>query len=486
MTKPANAVRKVGGMIGLAMAVRIISQGLGLLLVLVAGRLLSIEEFGLFALSMIALNLSTATLYSGVYDFVLKEPDFHAHRSTAFTMHMAICLFFSGLILVLAAITHFAFGATELALYIASTAAIPILLMLACWHEAVLLRKGDVTGYYWIMLACEVLGFAAAVSLLFAGFGVWALILGRYVGSLGMAVLLSIVGVSLPALGWAAQQVKEISRYSAGLYSSAMMTFFSSYSADILIGGVLNARSVGLFRMGSRMATAAYDVGSQATRIVAWQALGRSAREGGLQDGMWVKIYALFVLFVMIALGSVFILAKPLTLLVLGERWLEMIPILRIICVLYMIRAIDLISMVQLSAAGDTGFVFKAKCLQLIILLVSIFATVRFGSVAVAFGLYPSAVVLFCVYVRRLIATTGVTLGSFVREMIPVGICAGATLLAVFFACGALASQMLFLQLIGPIAFGGSVMILLMFFPLRTWVVETSQAVSVAILPRAE
>ena len=173
------------------MGVRVVSQSMTLVLLLVAGRFLTADLFGVFVLSSIVMNFAIIQLYTGVYHYVLKEPDFEEGKRTAFSLQLLIAFLYAGAIGGAAYLVWITGSGELLAQLIAATALVPIIMIVSSWQEAVLLRNGHVKVYYGALFLSEVGGFCLALGMLFAGFGVWALVANRYFSAIAVAILLT-------------------------------------------------------------------------------------------------------------------------------------------------------------------------------------------------------------------------------------------------------------------------------------------------------
>jgi len=470
-------------MVGLGMVARIASQVMTLVLLLLAGRFLTIELFGIFALAVILLNFSQTIMFSGVYAYLLKEPDIRPTLPTAFTLHCSVAGFFFLAILLVAFIITFIPGQMLLAKLVASTCGIPLISLIGCWQEALSLRRHKVRYYYLSLLTSEVLGFALGVWMLVNDYGVWSLVASRYVAFTVIASMLFLAARSLPRPGWNRDHARRIIDYGAGLYGSAALTFLTLYWSDIAIGALLNARAVGLFRMGARTATAAFDIFAQTTRVLAWQVTGRYSREGRLHEPVWVTMYACLITLVAAGLGSMAVLGEDLTLVILGEDWLPMVPVLQIVCLARIIATFDLVVAAQLAAAGDTKFLFRVRVGEALILFVTVFAGVSFGPVGVALGLIPPTLYVAVRNVRRVLAMTDATFAGMLSSVWPAFVIALATVAAALLGRTLLVDLSPLLRLAGSSLIGVAGFFLAAFLLFRQWTVGQIRALSDALMP---
>lgn len=414
-----SGAQRAGGLAALGTGVRIASQVMSLALLLVAGRVLSVEAFGLFALAVILINLAQHLLYSGVYAFILRQPDLEPYRGTALTLQWIIALAFALLILSVVGLIWLIAPQSPLATLVLATAPLPLIGVAGCWQEAHVLRAGRVAPYYASLLVSEVIGFVLGLYLLQAGFGVWSLIFSRYATGVMFALGLSLFAPKWPKPEFRRGPLSEMLGFSLGLYGSSGLTFFTAYAADVIIGAVLNTRAVGLYRMGARTATAAYDIFAQTTRVLSWQVVGRNSREGRVRDPVWLSMYALVLCVILTALGTMAVLAQPLTAVILGPDWADMVSVLQIIAGVRVVGALDLVATAHFTAAGESRFLLRLRLVEAGLLLLCVGALVWSGPVGVAMALWPPALVMWGVFLRRLIAETGVSAGQVARELAP-------------------------------------------------------------------
>ena len=132
----SQQVGKAGSTVVLATGARIVSQLITLSVLVLAGRFLSPELFGVFVLATIFLNIASSLQYSGIYNYILREGGLRTHIRSAFTLHALFGLLFSIGIVVLAGLIHVFGGSRLLVLLILTTAPIPLGLIFTSWFEA--------------------------------------------------------------------------------------------------------------------------------------------------------------------------------------------------------------------------------------------------------------------------------------------------------------------------------------------------------------
>ena len=210
------------------------------------------------------------------------------------------------------------------------------------------------------------------------------------------------------------------------------------------------------------------------------------AREEKLSADLWTSLLVINLSIMLFVLGSLSLLAEEFVAVMLGEKWMAMVPVLQILCWAKMITSADQIVSAQLAAAGHTSFLFRSRLIEAAILLVALLATVNFGIIAVAFGMFPSVIVYVMRLVHKLTRLTDTTMLAVGKTMLP-GLALGAAgLLTVFAATRLLDAQgpivtIAVTAIVGTLAYVATALV-----PMRGWTLDLLHTVSTAILPAKE
>ena len=210
------------------------------------------------------------------------------------------------------------------------------------------------------------------------------------------------------------------------------------------------------------------------------------AREKRLSAELWTSLLVINLSIMLFVLGSLSLLSHELIAVMLGGEWMAMVPVLQILCWAKIITSADQIVSAQLAAAGHTAFLFRSRVLEAIILLVALLCTVHFGIIAVAFGMFPSALVYVLRLTHKLTRLTDTTMLAVGRAVLP-GLALGAAgLLVVFGASMLLEAQGPIVTIAVTAIVGVVTYVVTAFVAMRTWTLGLLHTVSTAILPASE
>ena len=391
----ARFVRAGGGTAVIAMAARVSGQFAMVAVTLVATRHLAPADFGVFAIAGALVMLARTMLYTGPFEYLLKLPHDASQPQGAGACLAATLLVAAGWITLLSALglaAPFVFRGGSVAPVILALAPSVLLGALAAFAESLLLRSGAVRRYYAITVLAEVGAGVAAIALLAAGWGLWALVLQIYTRTLLMALALGALGPPLALAGPPRALVAEVLRWSASRFGSVFVTFLANYSGDLILGVVLSPAASGLYRAANRMVTALADMFVQPAGMLALTTLAadRARGEGEGCPGAWPRLGALFAVIGWPALALLALFAHRIVPLALGPAWTAAAPVVAVFCIARMAALVAAVATAELIVTDQQGKILAVQTIAAI-------ATAALTVLAAPYGALGAALAATCV-----------------------------------------------------------------------------------------
>ncbi len=209
---------------------------------------------------------------------------------------------------------------------------------------------------------------------------VWALVYGIMAGEVVKLICSFFIHPYLPRLNFHFNKALEIFHYGKWLFLSNIL-FFSIHSiGPYVVGRLLNTYWLGLYQMAYRIATMPM---REITHVIAQVMLPAYS---GMQDDLahfretFIKVSQV-VSFVTIPLTSIIMInAEGLVRIVLGEKWLEMVPVLQILCIYGGMESIKALSGPVFMALGRTDIEAKFPLFRFPLLaMIMIPLTIKWG-----------------------------------------------------------------------------------------------------------
>jgi lipopolysaccharide exporter len=410
---------------------RLAEKSLGLISTIVLARLLVPEDFGLVAMAMSIIALvELASAFSFELALIQKDSPTRAHYDTVWTLNL---LFAIACALVMAA----------LAMPAASFYSEPRLVAVVCvvavgWAlqgienvGVVDFRRSMNFQREFVFLAVKkVVAFGVTVALAFSLRSYWALVIGALAGRATGTVASFVMSSYRPRLSLAAR--RELFAFSSWLLVVNVVAFIETRFAHFFVGRAHGVTSLGLFTIGADLANIpTYEISAPINRA-AFPAYSRVAKQLELLRSEVTTVVGMIALVtVPMALGTVG-LAQPLIALVMGERWLPVVPLLGILVVGACARAIMSNYHATFLALGRPHLTPMLEGSRLMLMVPLTFAlSAQWGLHGVAWAQSVSIALGFIVSSAVLIRVLGLSWSSFAGQIARPVLAAGAMLLAV-------------------------------------------------------
>ena len=394
---------------------------------IILARLLSPEDYGLIGMLMIFISLSSIFIESGFAKALIQKQDrTDIDFSTTFYFNLGVSL-----------LLYLALYIT--APYIASFYNFPILspllrvlsinIIIASINivqRAKLMIEMDFKSLAKINFLGTLVGGIGGILLAYKDFGVWALA-GQYlISTLTMTILFFKYSHWTPTLHFSFISFKKLFRFGFNLLIAGSITTIFNNIATIAIGKLYKSSQLGY-----------YTRANQFTDMIAWtinDVLGnvtfpilselQNDRERLISIYKKSLFYTSLITFPIMTLLA--ILAKPIILLLLTEKWLPCVALLQILCFARMLTPLSAINMNALNAIGRSDLFLKIDLSKLPIDIFFLIVTIPLGIKAIVIGNLISTVICFFInaYYPGKILNYGPIkqLKDFIRVFISIGV----------------------------------------------------------------
>jgi len=389
---------------------------------IVATRVLSVAEFGAYALGSLLLVMARQLFYVGPYEYLLKARERPGLAGACLAANLIQSV-------VLAGVLAGAWLAARLFLAEPMVGAIlgmliPSLFLaaLGAWYEAVLLRAVRVRRYYATTLAGDTAGALIAVLLLLRGWGVAALVAQTYVRHLVMIALYAGATGERPGFGPGLAATGEVLRWSRARYVAILLTFTSAYGGDLVLGVSLSPAATGLFRAASRVVTALTDLFCQPLQKIAQTNLSAAHARGQDSGTNWLAMLAGVGAIAWAGLVALGFTASELVPLVLGDKWAPAVPLVIAFCFAKGLTVIDAVTTSFLVCHDRQRAMLKVQGATALAVIALALLGAPLGPLGVAVGVGLAGLgmtVAYWIMVMRISRADGAAVIEFLRTCAP-------------------------------------------------------------------
>lgn len=387
---------------------------------IVLARVLGPEQFGTFAVALVALMAVLSFNELGVSLAIVRWPTDPAQIApTVNTISIAS----SAVICILGWIGAPTFTAVMgnpeatavvriliLSVLINGAVASPAALLQRNFHERA--RMGIDQVNVWV-------GAIVSLGLALTGMGAMALAIGRLLGAI-LSGFLFIKASPLPyRFGWSKEHALPLMRFGLPLAGTSIIVFAVGYTDQLVAGAILGATVLGFYVLAFNLSSWPVSIVSQPLRRVAPAAF---ASVQGDRTRMQQSIIILFGVVGTATIPAFFAIAgasRPLVRIVYGEVWLPAAAALSWLVIAALCKIFNELIYDYIVVLGRTGVVFLIQCCSLAVLIPALLIGAHLGAlagVAMAQALV-SALVIMPLYLWQL-RRTGIQIGAILRKLL--------------------------------------------------------------------
>jgi O-antigen/teichoic acid export membrane protein len=250
-------------------------------------------------------------------------------------------------------------------------------------------------------LVSDIAGAIATIILAFWLRNVWALVLGTIVWAIVKCLGSYYMHSYRPRLFWDWSLAKSLLNYGKHIFWISIVTFVVTSGDDALVGKLLGLTALGFYTMAYNIANVPVSSLAGIIGRISFPAYSILQKEPARLSEAFGKVIeaALFILLPLTLL--IILLAKDFTLIFLGENWLPMVPVLKILSLLGFFRGLaNVFSPIHL-AVNRPEIQSKNKTIEIVLFLLLVYPfTVKWGLIGASWAV--TAVYLVSAFVNIL------------------------------------------------------------------------------------
>lgn len=234
-----------------------------------------------------------------------------------------------------------------------------------------------------------------AIWMAYNGFGVWSLIAQTLLKTFIMVVLSWYYVKWEISLYFSKQSFRNLFSFGSKLLISSILNMSVNNFANVFIAKFNNIKDLGFYTRGTQFGDLLFNIFNSVINNVLLPSLST------IQDDK-EKLRRLFkltlrstaLITIPTFLGLV-VLAKPLILFLLGEKWLMTVPILQIICISRLVTISSGINVTVLYVLGRTDLALKQQYIKIIIRVFLVLIALKYGIIYIALAELISTAIHF-------------------------------------------------------------------------------------------
>ncbi len=320
-------------------------------------RLLNPSDFGLVGAALIVIRFSDFFSEMGVGPALVRKQDLQPGMvGQAFFISTALGLLLAILLILLAPWVSAFFRLPELTSILRVLAIVFPLRSLTVIAESLLLRDFRFRKIAALNTICYVLGYGIpALLLAFRGAGAWALVVGQLTETLLRAVLYTLAKRHSIRFVFDLDSLRELLRFGGGFTMNRIANHVALQGDNAVVGRMLGADALGVYGRAYQIVVSPATLVGQAIHRVLFPALSKIVGETDALRQAYARSIQLMTLLLLPSSVLLFQFSNELVRILLGDQWIQAIPVVRVLSLGLFFRATAKIS-VSLSKAVGTVY----------------------------------------------------------------------------------------------------------------------------------
>ena len=370
------------------------TQGIQFIVQIVLARLLLPEEYGLIALVTIFITLANVFVQSGFNTALIQKKD---SDEVDFSSVFYLSLFVAGLLYIV-----LYFTSPFIANFYREPELISVLRVLSLTlffgafnsiQNAYVAKNMMFRKLFFSSLGAMLFSGTVGVIFAYKGYGVWALVMQQLSNQFMITIILWFTVKWRPQLIFSLKRVKGLFSYGWKLLASSLLNTLYMDIRTLIIGRIYSPAILGFYNRGKQFPQLIVSNIDGSIQSVMLPTL--SAHQ---DDRVRVKdmvrrsiVTSSFIMLPMMV--GLAVVAEPLVVILLTDKWLPSVPFLQIFCASYALMPIHTANLQAINALGRSDIFLKLEIIKKIIGLIILGVSIPFGVYAMAWGALLSGII---------------------------------------------------------------------------------------------
>ncbi len=406
----------------LKMSVNII----GLLKLFILARLLVPNDFGMMGVAFLIIAILDTFSDTGLdMALVQMKDDIKEYLNTVWSISIIRGLILYAILFIAAPYVAIFFKSPEsttiirvvgIAILIRSFTNIGIIY----FHKELEFKK-----HFICRFSATVVNFSVAVFAAFTLRSVWALVFGQLAECITGVVASYLLHHYKPRFNLDLNKAKELFGFGKWVFGSSVLIFLFTQGDDFFVGKLLGVTALGFYQMAYRISSMPT---TEITRVISKVTYPAYSK---IQDNLprlrdaYLKTLKLTAFLSFPIAGLIISLAPHLTLVILGEKWMPMVPCMQVLALYGLIISAATTADPVFNSIGKPGINTKNQFLQVILLMALIYPlTSKWGLLGTSLAVVFTSLTVNILVLFKLLKITQCMLWSVVQLLLFPGISA--------------------------------------------------------------
>jgi O-antigen/teichoic acid export membrane protein len=346
----------------------------------ILARILLPEDFGIIAMVTIVFAVANILIDSGFSQALIREETItEKDRSTTFYINLFIAVTIFIVVWFTAPYIARFFGKSVLVDLTRFMALTPIFFSLTIVQRAHYSHRINFRTQAFINLIASILSGASAILLALYGFGVWALATQYVLLAFVTSFLFWGVNPWLPKYFIKKNSFDRLFGFGSKLMITGLISTAFTHVYKVIIGKLYSADLLGFYSQAENIKNAVTENVVSIMMRVTYPALSKVKEDVVRLTKGYRQVLQVISLLVFPSMFGLLLVAEPMVITLIGEKWKDSVPIIQLLAILGLIHHMHVINLNILKVIGRSDLILRLELLKKAGVTIAILIGLKFG-----------------------------------------------------------------------------------------------------------
>jgi teichuronic acid exporter len=359
---------------------RIGTQLLRSVFAIILARLLLPGDFGLIALLSVFIGVADVIMTSGLGTALIrKKVVSHVDECSIFYFNVVVGIILTTVLIWVLPYVAEAYRLPQLTL-IGRVASFDVLVTSLCIVPgSLMVRRLDFLTLCKVSIISVVTSGILGIILGWKGFGVWSIVAQQLFGNLTYVVLLWILTGWRPVAGFSFQSLRDVFGFGSSFAFISLLDVFAKNLSSAIIGWRFTSIEVGLYQRAAQLEEVPVMTIYFAVSRPSLPLFAAAQDDTVALDRRFRSVLTHLALIAFPVMTGLAVVAKPLVVTLLTTKWLECVPLFRLLCAVGIFIPLQRINLYVIVAKGRSPLFLQLELARTLIAVILISIAGYFG-----------------------------------------------------------------------------------------------------------
>lgn len=373
---------------------QIVTQAIQLVVTVILARLLTPRDFGLAAMVIILTNFAAVVSSLGRAAIIQKAEVSQELLSSVFWLNVLVGVLLTLIMIACAPFMALAYGEPSLfwlTIFFSSTF---IINSFGITHNSLLQREIDFRSFAVMDIVAYAIAGVAALFAAYIGLGVWSLVVQSVVFSLVCIYFFWTRSPWRPGFYFRWRAIREIMDFSVNTLLADMLVYWVRNVDNLLIGLFLGSGPLGIYSRAYAVMLIPINRVARVLSDVMFSSLSKIQDERAYVKRVFLKMTRAVALITFPMMLGVLATAKSFVFCLFGPQWSEMVPVLKVLCLIGLIQSVMMFTRNIYLSQGKASVLLRVELPLQLIQVLGIVVGLKWGILGVSIGYAAASIIV--------------------------------------------------------------------------------------------